>query len=70
MRNVPIGLGEPCFDKLEAKLAHAFMSIPATKAIEIGSGFAGTRMRGSAHNDMFVLNVRVRGRGRWMRDCA
>lgn len=53
-RNVPIGLGEPIFDKLEAKLAHAMLSMPATKGFEIGSGFAGTRMRGSEHNDRFV----------------
>lgn len=53
-RNVPVGLGEPVFDKLEAKLAHAMMSIPATKAFEIGSGFAGTRLKGSVHNDPFV----------------
>jgi chorismate synthase len=51
---VPVGLGEPCFDKLEAKLAHAMLSLPATKAIEIGSGFEGTRLRGSQHNDAFV----------------
>jgi len=54
-RGVPVGLGEPCFDKLEAVLAHAMLSIPATKGFEIGSGFAGTKMRGSAHNDAFVL---------------
>lgn len=53
-RNVPAGWGEPVFDKLEAKLAHAMMSLPATKGFEIGSGFAGTRMRGSQHNDSFV----------------
>jgi chorismate synthase len=53
-RNVPVGLGEPVFDKLEAQLARAMLSIPATKGFEIGSGFAGTRMRGSAHNDPFV----------------
>jgi chorismate synthase len=53
-RNVPAGWGEPVFDKLEAKLAQAMLSIPATKGIEIGSGFAGTRMRGSAHNDPFA----------------
>lgn len=53
-RNVPAGLGEPVFDKLEAKLAQAMLSIPATKGFEIGSGFAGARMRGSAHNDPFV----------------
>jgi len=57
VRNCPIGLGEPCFDKLEAKLAHAMMSIPATKGMEIGSGFEGTRMRGSAHNDMFDIQA-------------
>ena len=54
-RGVPAGLGEPCFDKLEAKLAHAMLSIPATKGFEIGSGFAGSKMRGSAHNDAFVV---------------
>ena len=53
-RNVPTGLGEPVFDKLEATLAHAMLSIPATKGFEIGSGFSGTRMLGSAHNDPFV----------------
>ena len=53
-RNVPIGLGEPVFDKLEARLAHAMLSLPATKGFDIGSGFAGTRMRGSEHNDPFV----------------
>lgn len=53
-RNVPAGLGEPIFDKLEALLAHAMLSIPATKGFEIGSGFAGSRLRGSAHNDPFV----------------
>jgi chorismate synthase len=53
-RNVPVGLGEPVFDKLEASLAHAMLSIPATKGFEIGSGFAGTRLRGSVHNDPFV----------------
>jgi chorismate synthase len=53
-RNVPVGMGEPVFDKLEAKLAHAMLSIPATKGFEIGSGFVGTRMRGSAHNDPFA----------------
>jgi chorismate synthase len=54
-RNVPPGLGEPVFDKVEAKLAQAMLSIPATKGFEIGSGFAGTRMPGSRHNDPFVL---------------
>jgi chorismate synthase len=54
VRRVPAGLGEPCFDKLEALLAHAMLSIPSTKGFEVGSGFAGTRMRGSQHNDPFV----------------
>jgi len=53
-RNLPAGLGEPVFDKMEARLAQAMMSIPATKGFEIGSGFAGTRMTGSQHNDPFV----------------
>ena len=53
--SVPIGLGEPCFDKLEAKLAQAMLSLPATKAFEIGAGFEGTKMRGSEHNDVFAL---------------
>ena len=53
-RNVPAGLGEPVFGKTEALLAQAMLSIPATKGFEIGSGFAGARMRGSGHNDPFV----------------
>jgi chorismate synthase len=53
-RNLPAGLGEPAFDRLEAKLAHAMLSLPATKGFEIGSGFSGARMRGSAHNDPYV----------------
>lgn len=63
-RNVPTGLGEPCFDKLEAMLAHAMLSIPATKGFEIGSGFAGTRMRGSKHNDPFVVKTGADGKKR------
>lgn len=54
IRNVPGGLGEPVFDKFEAKLSHAMLSIPATKAFEIGSGFRGTEVPGSKHNDPFV----------------
>jgi chorismate synthase len=53
-RNVPAGLGEPVFDKMEAQLARAMLSIPATKGFEIGSGFSGTRLTGSKHNDPFV----------------
>jgi chorismate synthase len=52
--NIPVGLGEPVFDKFEAKLAQAMLSIPAMKGFEIGSGFAGARMFGSEHNDPFV----------------
>jgi chorismate synthase len=54
IRNCPTGLGEPCFDKLEAKLAHAMLSIPATKGFEIGSGFGGAQVPGSIHNDAFI----------------
>jgi len=53
-RGVPPGWGEPVFHKLEAVLAQAMLSLPATKGFEIGSGFAGTRLRGSVHNDPFV----------------
>jgi len=53
-RNIPAGLGEPVFEKMEALLAGAMLSIPATKGFEIGSGFAGTRMPGSLHNDPFT----------------
>jgi len=52
--NVPPGLGEPVFDKLEAELARAMMSLPASKGFEIGSGFAGTRLTGLQHNDSFI----------------
>ena len=52
-RNVPLGLGEPVFDKLEADLAKAMLSLPACKGFESGSGFAGTRLKGSEHNDPF-----------------
>ncbi|MGE5212920.1 MAG: chorismate synthase [Nitrospirota bacterium] len=52
-RGIPAGLGEPVFDKLEADLAKAMLSIPAAKAFEIGSGFRATQMRGSQHNDAF-----------------
>jgi len=50
---VPPALGEPVFDRLEAQLAHAMLSLPATKGFEIGSGFKGTEMTGSQHNDPF-----------------
>jgi chorismate synthase len=53
-RGVPAGLGEPVFDKLEADLAKALLSLPAAKGFEIGSGFAGTLLTGSEHNDAFA----------------
>ena len=52
-RRVPVGLGAPVFDKLEAELAKALMSLPASKGFEIGSGFAGTHLTGIEHNDPF-----------------
>ncbi len=55
-RHVPKGLGDPVFDKLEADLAKGVMSLPATKGFEIGSGFAGTTMTGSEHNDEFYID--------------
>ena len=53
LQNVPIGLGEPVFDKLQAHLAKAMLSINAVKGFEYGSGFKGTTMKGSNHNDIF-----------------
>lgn len=55
-RNVPKGLGEPVFDKLEADLAKGMMSLPASKGFEIGSGFAGTLLTGAEHNDEFYTD--------------
>ena len=56
-RNVPSGLGSPVFDKLEAELAKACMSLPASKGFEIGSGFAGTLLSGKDHNDEFYTDA-------------
>ena len=53
IQNVPVGLGEPVFDKLHAQLGKAMLSINAVKGFEYGSGFAGTKMKGSEHNDIF-----------------
>ena len=53
VKGVPVGLGEPVFDKLHAQLGKAMLSINAVKGFEYGSGFAGTAMRGSQHNDLF-----------------
>ncbi|MEM7147433.1 MAG: chorismate synthase [Verrucomicrobiota bacterium] len=55
VRNCPPGLGEPVFDKLDADLAKAIMSLPATKGFEVGSGFAGTTLTGAEHNDPFTM---------------
>lgn len=55
-RNVPAGLGSPVFDKLEADLAKACMSIPAAKGFESGDGFAGTLLTGKDHNDEFYID--------------
>lgn len=64
IRNVPAGLGEPVFDKIPADLGKAMLSINAVKGFEFGSGFEGTRMRGSQHNDEFYIdekqNIRTR----------
>lgn len=53
--NTPIGLGEPVYDRLEANLAKAMLSINASKGFEIGSGFEGTKMKGNEHNDEFLI---------------
>jgi len=55
-RHVPAGWGDPVFDKLEALLGHALLSLPACKGVEVGSGFSGTAMRGTAHNDPFFVD--------------
>ncbi|MGE3278911.1 MAG: chorismate synthase [Candidatus Altimarinota bacterium] len=55
VKNVPVGLGEPVFDKLKATLAHAMMSLPATMGVEFGSGFSSLGMFGSEHNDAFEI---------------
>jgi chorismate synthase len=52
--SLPVGLGDPIYEKLEANLAHAMMSLPATKGFEIGSGFGAVTMLGSKHNDTFI----------------
>lgn len=56
IRNVPVGFGEPVFDKLSADLGKAMLSIPAVKGFEIGSGFEGVKMNGSQHNDSFMTD--------------
>ena len=54
IRNLPVGLGAPVFDRIEADLAKAMLSLPATKGFEIGSGFNGSLLKGSEHNDSFI----------------
>ncbi|WP_281239828.1 chorismate synthase [Flavobacterium praedii] len=56
IQNVPIGLGEPVFDKLHAELGKAMLSINAVKGFEFGSGFEGVKMKGSEHNDLYNPN--------------
>lgn len=63
-RQVPMGLGSPVFDKLEADLAKGIMSLPASKGFEIGSGFGGTLLTGSEHNDEFYIDSQGRTRTR------
>ncbi len=59
VKNVPVGLGEPVFDKLHADLGKAMLSINAVKGFEYGSGFAGTKMLGSEHNDVFKAGDKI-----------
>ncbi len=54
VENMPHGLGDPIYEKLEAKLAHAMLSMPASKGFEIGDGFQAAAMQGSEHNDAFI----------------
>ncbi len=61
-RNVPAGLGEPVFDKLDAEIAKALMSIPAVKGVEIGAGFAAAGMRGSEMNDEIYFDKKIKFR--------
>lgn len=63
-KNVPSGLGAPVFDKLEAELAKACMSLPASKGFEVGSGFRGTMLSGIQHNDEFYIDANGRTRTR------
>lgn len=63
VKSPPPGVGEPVFHRAEAELARAFLSLPATKGFEVGSGFAGTRLKGSEHNDPFVVKPPDPGKG-------
>ncbi len=57
--NMPVGIGEPIFDKLHAALGHAMLSINAVKGVEFGSGFDGAAMKGSEHNDAFIAGEKI-----------
>jgi len=63
VKSPPKGIGEPVFHRVEAELARAFLSLPATKGFEIGSGFAGTRLKGSQHNDPFIVKAGKKSKG-------
>lgn len=56
VHSLPVGLGDPIYEKLEANLAKAMMTLPASKGVEFGLGFQAARMKGSEHNDIFTLN--------------
>ena len=60
MKNPPVGLGEPVFDKLEADLAKALMSIGAIKGFEVGNGFEAAKLRGSQNNDAVYLDKKAK----------
>lgn len=60
IKNVPVGLGEPIFNKLHAELGKAMLSINAVKGFEYGSGFKGCKMKGSEHNDEFIKNYKTK----------
>lgn len=65
VKNVPAGLGEPVFHKLQADLAGAMMGINAVKGFEIGSGFEGAKLKGSQHNDRFTAEIDPNGHPRF-----
>ena len=60
IKNVPIGLGEPVFNKLHSELGRAMLSINAVKGFEFGSGFKGSKMKGSEHNDIFTKDGKTK----------
>jgi chorismate synthase len=60
VKNPPVGLGEPVFDKLEAELAKALMSIGAVRGVEVGNGFAAARLKGSENNDPMYFDKKLK----------